>query len=166
MKKITAIFLLSVLLFNFAGGLLLFKVQQQINYWQVKEELKNSDKLIKLALNLDEYESSKVNEEEVLLNGKMYDVADIIFKDNTVTLFCLADFEENDLIDSFHEFRQKKSRKGESDLHVLKFLSLLYIQTSQHLTVDNFTTVVSHFSSYNKLFKPAFIAVESPPPKA
>jgi hypothetical protein len=166
LKKIIAIFLLVVLLFNCAGGLWIFKFQQQFNYWQVQQELESSQHLAVLNLNIDDYEKSKTGENEISLNGKMYDISSAFVKGNMVLLVCMEDLAEDNLIDSFNEQDEKKSKQGGSDLQLLKFLSLVYIETRQIHTLHFSDADKLYFSAYNRFYSPTVIAVESPPPKA
>lgn len=165
MKKIIAIFLLAVLLFSNVGGLLLFKIQQQINYQCIKNELRNTKQLTALTLSLADYKKSKVDKDEIKVDGKMYDVQQIVVTNSSVTVYCLADEKEDHLIASYQNLEQSKSGKSSSNTTLLKLLSLVYLHTNQLETAPAFINLKTQFLSYNIAFRPALLSIESPPPK-
>lgn len=165
MKKIIAIFLLAVLLFSNLGGLLLFKIQQQINYQCIKNELRNTRARTTLTLSLADYKKSKVDKHEIKVEGKMYDVQQIVVANGSVIVYCIADEKEDYLIASFQKLEQNKSGKTTACTSLFKLLSLVYLQVKQNETAPAFINLNVLFFSFSNDFQPAVLSIESPPPK-
>lgn len=165
MKKIIAIFLLAVLLFSNVGGLLLFKIQQQINYQCIKNELRKTKQLTALTLSLADYKKSKVDKHEIKVAGKMYDVQQIVVTNSSVTVYCIADEKEDHLIASYQTLEQNKSGITATNTTLLKLLSLVYLQVKQNETTPAFVNLNVLFFAYSSAFQPALLSIESPPPK-
>lgn len=165
LKKIIAISLLVVLLFSCTGGWMIYKVQQQLNYLHVRHQLKKAKNITTIILSVSDYENSKVDKHEIKLNDKMYDVERVISKGDSVIIYCMADEKEDGLIASYFSFEKNKTRNAGSDLQILKFLSLVYIQT-RPINAPYFTgNIKVYFAAYSCFLKPSVINIESPPPK-
>ena len=165
LKKIISIFLLAVLLFSSAGGLLLFKIQQQVNYKHIKKQLLSSQNLTTLKLSVIAYEQSKADKCEIKVNGKMYDVQHVDTANDSVTVYCIADEKEDLLIEWYQNLEKKKSDKSDTNTQFFKFLSLVYLQSKPLNTSPAFIQTETHFSNYCQVFKPTVLDLESPPPK-
>lgn len=165
-KKITSIFLAALLIFSSCGSLLILKFQQQFNYFKVERQLINAQHLVVLTLLNTAYEKSKIEKDEMLLNGKMYDVKQIIYKGDSVICHCIADEKEDGIIASYFLVQKNKSHADDNNQHVLKLFLLIYLQTKQLLLQPYAENIKLSFTTNSCFFKPAVIHIESPPPKA
>lgn len=101
MKKIFAVFVLFILLFNSMGYYILF----ELNKFQVRQEMqsqlvKKTVKLYLLKITDPEKdpEFKRIHKKEFQYKGKMYDVIKEV-KNNGITLFyCLKDTKEDNLL--------------------------------------------------------------------
>lgn len=147
------------------GGLFIFKMLQQLNYKEVKAELKSAKNITFLKLSLKEFEQSKIDKHELKVKGKMYDVEHIVITNDSVGVYCFADEKEDRLIAYYQNLEKKNSDKKNSKTTLFKFLSLVYLQARQVNTTPAFIMVTNQFSICNFAFKTAVITIESPPPK-
>jgi hypothetical protein len=166
-KRITSIVFLLLFLFNFAGiyfyfGVRIFTIKQEM-----RAALKNKpdSELTRLELPVAEFERSRVDEHEVKVNGKMFDIARIQFAGDRVIIFCLHDEAEDNLL----SFLDAVSSRAHNDKHpvpgtIVQFLSLTFLVT--YFTFDASTVDYSFAEThYNESMNSLPIEVISPPPR-
>ncbi len=168
MKKILA---LSLLLFLFAqsGGLLyLYSLQQKFVQMHMEEELNNPNAVFeKICMSRSDFEKGRKNSFEVKWQGRMYDVKQIVFDGDSVSMFALHDVKEESLL---HEI-EKLICHAEDQGHVLPDL-LLKLSSLTYLS--DFVQSPSFVGSTTSLNVPFYISpaaylisqdVSSPPPE-
>ena len=168
MKKLLA---LSLLLFLFAqsGGLLnLYSLQQIFVQWQMEEELNNPNaKFEFISMSRHDFEKGRKNSFEVKWNGRMYDVKNIKFFGDSVSMLAIHDTKEETLLHEIEKLICHAEDKG----HVLpslllKLSSLTYISSLEQLVyfVKNKSLAICPFY----ISPAAFLIsqdVSSPPPE-
>jgi|GEM_PF-2557318 len=104
-KKTISIILLFIFLYNISGYYLVFSVQQT----EVKKIVRNffrvnrKHDLIVLRISAEnEKEIVWYDNEEFVLNGKMYDVASRTHEENVLLLYCYQDSKEDHLFTSLN----------------------------------------------------------------
>jgi hypothetical protein len=108
-RKLSAFVFLVLLLANGLG----FYVFYFIELHQIKMEMRESlkaypdEKLEILTLSYEEYQNAKVEEGEIKVRGKMYDVARISQTGEIVTVLCLHDAHEDNLANLLGEIIAK-----------------------------------------------------------
>lgn len=136
MKKLLP---LSLLLFLFAqsGGLLnLYSLQQLFVQWHMEEELNNPNAKFELiSMSRHDFEKGRKNSFEVKWNGKMYDVKNIKFFGDSVSMLAINDTKEETLLHEIEKLICHAEDKG----HVLpslllKLSSLTYVSGFVHTT--------------------------------
>ena len=168
MKKLLA---LSLLLFLFAqsGGLLyLYTLQQKFVQWQMEEELNNPNaKFEFISMSRHDFEKGRKNSFEVKWNERMYDVKNIKFFGDSVSMLAIHDTKEETLLHEIEKLICHAEDKG----HVLpslllKLSSLTYISSLEQLVYFVKNKSLAICPSY---ISPAafFISqdVSSPPPE-
>lgn len=129
MKKILA---LSLLLFLFAqsGGLLnLYSLQQKFVQWHMEEELNNPNaEFESICMSRSDFEKGRKNVFEVQWQGRMYDVKNIKFFGDSVSMLAIHDIKEETLLHEIEKLICHAEDKG----HVipsllLKLSSLTYL---------------------------------------
>jgi hypothetical protein len=172
MRKIFPVIIISVLAFNAGGFLLLFEIEQQGIHRAMEEIIRHAMKsasLENITLSRREYESSKTDEYEIRFRGKMYDIAYIEFHNDSVTIYCINDTEEENLFVALEKiFSHAKRHSGEQQHQLpqqfVKFLSLAFVQTEAFSsTCIDFTKSLPQ--QHTIYFPEIFPAYASPPPK-
>ena len=121
--------------------------------------------LTKLILSPKEFERSRVDDHELKVEGRMYDIARIQLQDNRIIVFCLHDAAEDNLL----SFLDAVSSRAHKDKHpipstIVQFLSLTFLVpnfTFDALTVDDDSAKTHH----NESIKSLPLKVNSPPPR-
>ncbi|MBK7966942.1 MAG: hypothetical protein IPK10_17865 [Bacteroidetes bacterium] len=168
MKKLLP---LSLLLFLFAqsGGLLyLYTLQQKFVRAHMEEELNSPNaKFEFISMSLHDFEKGRKNSFEVKWNGKMYDVKNIKFFEDSVSMLAIHDTKEESILHEIEKLICHAEDKG----HVLpslllKLSSLTYVSTLQQLVYFVKNKSLANCPSY--ISPVAFLIsqdVSSPPPE-
>jgi hypothetical protein len=164
-KRAYAVLILAILLAN-SGG---FYVYYIVHLQQIKSEMREGlhhlpdHKLEVLTLSLNEYKEAQVDDDEIQVNGKMYDIARMKISRGSVKIFCIHDEKEDDLLALLSEIISKPIKRDGIPDAVLQFITLLYVAPPQ---VALFNTVANKqfFTVYYFSCKEAFEKTESPPP--
>jgi hypothetical protein len=129
LKKIGYILLLTILLLQAGGMLLIYKMQQCYVKQEMQQTLNNSKtKFQKITLSLSEYQKSKINSHEISINGKMYDVKSVNILENNVKLLVINDSKEENILQKIKDFTNRTNQPN-SDLpnQLQQLLSLNYL---------------------------------------
>lgn len=168
MKKILA---LSLLLFLFAqsGGLLyLYTLQQNFVRAHMEEELNNPNaKFEFISMSLHDFEKGRKNVFEVMWQGRMYDVKNIIFFEDSVSMLALHDTKEETILHEIEKLfcHAEDHNRVLPDL-LLKLSSLTYIsgfdQTTYFVEQKSVANYPFYLSPTANLIS---LDVSSPPPE-
>jgi hypothetical protein len=165
-KRMYAMLILAILLMNTAGFYVYYAVQlQQIRY-EMRQVLKllPDHALEVLTLSHAAYNAAKVEEHEVRVQGKMYDIARIAVSGDSVKVFCIHDAKEDNLVIFLAEI-VSKPLKDRSSMPgtILEFLSLIFLPPANEWY---FHTVSPEkiFPSYHFSIRDVLIFRDSPPP--
>ncbi|MGA2297658.1 MAG: hypothetical protein ABSG15_08945 [FCB group bacterium] len=106
MKRTLTAILIIIILYNSAGFILSFYSLQRAIKIDVRESIKQQIplsqlELIKIPIKLLDKQIEKSDENEFKLNGKMYDVAKEIQKNDTIYFYCFNDKNEEKLFEKF-----------------------------------------------------------------
>lgn len=130
MKSAGYIFILTILLLQSGWMLLILSMQQGYVQYKMSEKLKsNKATFEKIMLSTSEFEKSKINKNEIFLNGKMYDVKSATVYGDIVELVVINDIEEENILVRIKNFVKNTSvpnNKNPDQLHQL--ISLIYLQ--------------------------------------
>jgi hypothetical protein len=166
-KKIIGIVFLSILLLQVAGSYVYFIVRLSAIRQEMREQLKDNpdEHLILLTLTADEYQKAKVNDHEVKVNEKMYDIARTVVKDNKVLVYALHDEAEDNLLALLNEMVKRSSKdKKPVPSQVIQLLSLQFVIIENKIPALAGKSVV-HTTPYNTSFSSFIRGIESPPPR-
>lgn len=103
LKKIRLILLAVILLMQSGGMLLLHQMQIGLVKYEMRQMLSRTERSEKFIFSLSEYQMSKINEREILLNGKMYDVKSAVIAGNVVEVLAIHDTKEQSIIGKISE---------------------------------------------------------------
>ncbi|MBN8696885.1 MAG: hypothetical protein J0L87_10155 [Bacteroidetes bacterium] len=178
MKKIIAIFLLFIFLFNSIGYYAVFKFSE----YQIKKTAKRA-----VFANLDDsqYEIITINKndldkiefkddgKEIIYKDQLYDIGKKTETETEIVLYCINDKDEEALISSLKThidnhiafFKTKKSSSGQkknSDSSSLK----IYLKNKQDSNVFHENTEQSYSKQKNIIYISALKEISTPPPES
>jgi len=166
-KRLSAVFFLLLFVLNFAGSYVYFATRLV----QIKHEMRAAlrltpdDQLTRLELPVDAFNRPRVEENEIQVNGRMYDIARMEFQHEKVIVYCLHDEAEDNLL----AFLDAVSHRAHQDTKpvpqpIQQFLSLTFLISEFHFVF--LTTATSLQRSTHPL--PAYtieLPVPCPPPQ-
>src|SRR5688572_16924686 len=104
------------------------------NYQRIEAILENSStRFEKLVLTKDQFQNSLVDDKEIFLNGKMYDIKETRFNKDTVELIAYHDVKEDGLISIIENFFDRENSGNDFAVKVLKLLVTVYTFSSLQL---------------------------------
>jgi hypothetical protein len=168
MKKLFAIAFVSLFLLHFAGVYTYFGVRLMAIRQEMKEKLRAlpDEQLEKIVLSKKDFQKIDVEENEIKVNGKMYDIAKVKENGNQYILYALHDEHEDNLLSLLDEIVKRSSNdKKPVPSQLLQFLSLVFIPSSNNFLFGQ-TITEKHFSLYANLYSSFRSSIESPPPRA
>ncbi|MBL7872937.1 MAG: hypothetical protein JNM78_15075 [Cyclobacteriaceae bacterium] len=167
MKRLASIIFLLILLLNLVGAYVYFGVRMVQIRKEMRAELRQKDEgeLEKIVLTIKEYKEALIEEDEMELNDKMYDISRTKLQDDKIIVYCLHDENEDNLLvllDSILNNSSKDKKPVPSSL--LGFVNLI----SLPVQMDNSLIEISkevHYTVYyfSKSSSPKLIL--APPPK-
>jgi hypothetical protein len=167
MKKLFAIAFVSLFLLHFAGVYTYFGVRLVAIRQEMKAKLKAlpEEQLEKIILSKKNFQKVAVEENEIELNGKMYDIAKIEGHGNEYIVYALHDEHEDNLLSFLNEIVKRASNdKKPVPSQLLQFLSLIFIPSFNSFSFGQ-TATEKHFCLYSNFYSSFRSSIESPPPK-
>ena len=165
MRKIGAIAVLLVFLINAAGFYLYYIVQLQ----QIRKEMREALKLTPdseleiLTLTKKQFLESKVEEHEIRVNDKMYDIARTKLQGDMILVYCIHDQKEDNLLAFLNEIIGKPL-KAKAPRQVFQFISLSYLVPSSDLNIDEDENKITVGIQYIFSLQTFSASPASPPP--
>ncbi|WP_041294118.1 hypothetical protein [Ignavibacterium album] len=172
-KNYIAFAIISILLFNSSGYLILFIssthfVKKIVHEKLLDEELK--DEITLLSISKKDIAENKisfqwVDSREFRFNGKIYDIKKNLSDADSLRFLCYYDDKENLLEELFHSFSKseiERNKDRSNQISLLTFLGL-YIQKPAQLMVDFYSHKIQlcYFNQTNQFFA----EVITPPPQ-
>ena len=117
-----------VLLFLQTGGVVLYhRAQQYLHHISVQRSLfGRSTNLIHFTLTTGEYHQDLVDDDELLINGKMHDVRSVSINGDVVNISAIQDNEEDRIIERLKKFLTHSNNEELPDT-IVHLLTLDYI---------------------------------------
>jgi hypothetical protein len=146
-RKVKAILLLVILVINASGFYVYYAVQLQMIHNEMRRALQQKpDKELEiLVLTREEFAEARVEEHEVKVDGRMYDIARTRPDGDMIKIFCLHDANEDDLMAFLDEIVSRPIDQTHSMANsAFQFISLIFIIPEEHRSVS---TIV--FTSQN-----------------
>jgi hypothetical protein len=149
LKRTLSILVLILFLAHFAGFYIYFFVQLKQVRKEMREKLKAlpSDELELLTLSPEEYHKAKVEEHEVKVDGKMYDIARVEKLDNTILVYCLHDAAEDNLLAFLDKILSLPLKDKSVPNGVIQFYALHFLPVHWNFVIPEFVTPQS-FTAY------------------
>ena len=168
MRKLVALFFLLLLLLQSGGSVWWFKIKQTMLQMERSERLLNSaSSLVTILVSEKEFIDYSLNDgEEIILQGKLYDIKQIERVEGKIKLTALNDSEEENLILSFMRFiRSSNKNSKQIPIPLTNLLLLTYIAPTSTCFLFKLPpekSSVEHCFFASKTFQST---ISSPPPK-
>ncbi len=167
MKKAAFISLITILLLQAGGLLFLFQIQQvRIQKSALHQLDSGSEKAKQIVLSKAGFNSAKINDHELRMNGKLYDFRYISHSSEQVILNVLHDASEENLIDWIEALvTSEGNQHGDLPAHLVKLLTTTYLITDTEPV--SFLHTVNEYSFFRFDEQEVSFAgdQDSPPPK-
>jgi hypothetical protein len=166
-RKSSAIIFLVLLLANGLG----FYVHYVLELWQIKKEMREilrtlpDETLEVLTLTVEQYQDALVEDWEIKVDGKMYDVARVSREDGVIKVFCLHDAKEDNLFLLLGEIVAKPLHNNHKiPLIAVAYFSLIFIAAT------TFTLMVpveytNRLTFYQFSATTSYLEISLPPPR-
>lgn len=168
MKKLFAIGLVSLFLLHFAGVYTYFGVRLIAIRQEMRELLKATpdQKLELIQLTKSEYQKFLHEEDELELNGKMYDVARVDVKDGVYFVYALHDGAEDNLLGFLDEIlKRSSSDKKPVPSQLVSFMTWVYLPVHNDFKFSS-ELISKGTTPYLDFYAAISSVIESPPPRA
>jgi hypothetical protein len=166
-KRGVSIFFLMIMMANAAGFYVYYAVRlNQLRHEQV-EALKTTpgEKLHILRMSTTGFALSRVDEHEVRVNNKMYDIAWTRISGDSIFVYCLHDEKEDTLFAFLEEIVASPLNNADDLPHVINdFLTLTFIVTDCSIPVIARTSVRAEPTKYSFSTITFRTENDSPPP--
>jgi hypothetical protein len=166
-RKVISIVLVTILLLNLIGGPAYFCAQLIYQRQAMRQLLAKTpkDQLTRLDLTINGLEDARVEDDELLLNGKMFDIAQIEIDGNTATVYGLFDMKENGLLASLRAQSRKNTENSASDQVIARFVTMTFIAEYFQLPTAQELDIVQYFDSRSVIYQPISLNHLNPPPE-
>jgi hypothetical protein len=166
-KRSAAILFLSVFLLNIAGTYVYFLLRLQEIKAEMREALKSkpTQELDVLELTVAEFQSARVDEHEIKVNGKMYDLARVEKKGDCLLVYCLHDEAEDNLLTLLDSILKNASKDKKPVPGSALAQLLLSIPSYSSLRFSPAVTEVERNTPYRNSCSVAIRAILAPPPR-
>jgi hypothetical protein len=167
-KRSLCTLFLGILLIQVSGCYVYFITRLTAIRIEMREQLNHlpDDQLTLLTLTTEEYHKAKVDDHEVKVNGKMYDIARVIFHKDNVLVYAIHDEAEDDLL-SFLDEIVKRSANDKKPLpsQLVQLLTLIFLPTENQLPVNSSVAFI-HATKYTQSYLAFARLIDSPPPRS
>jgi hypothetical protein len=167
LRKPLSILILVVFLAHFAGFYVYFAIQLQAVLQEMRAKLKNlpPEYLELIQLTLTDFEKAKVEEHEIKVEGKMYDIAWTETTADSASVYCLHDAAEDDLLAFLDKILSLPLKDKNAPAGVLQFLSLNYLP-AYWMFMDPIFSATEANTAYTEVHSQFTYNPASPPPKS
>ncbi len=173
-KQITALFLLSIFLFNTMGYFVAFKVAQ----YQIKSDIiseinmgipTSAESIITISKNDLAKIEWQENEKEMIYEGKRYDIVKTKEDKNSITYYCINDKQEETLFANLDDHINthvitNKPIKNNSPKNLVNDVVKIFFTNQQQFNFKTSVNTISFFQIKEDYIS-ASIKTNSPPPR-
>lgn len=168
MRKHISRFFLLLFFLQAAGGYVYFWARLGSIRQEMRQQLSHrpDDQLTLLVLTHEEFKRVKVDDHEVKVDGKMYDIARMVLKNDTIKIYALHDQAEDNLIAFLNELiRRSTTDKKQVPSQLVQLASLVFIPCQQVEMTCRLLSI-HHHTPYRFPSSDFITEVENPPPRA
>jgi len=163
-KRTRAILLLLLISVGTTGAYFFFAIAAFTVRYEAKHRL-GSEQLEILRLSIHEYLAARLDERELRINGRMYDVARVSHREDSVFVSCVHDRAEERLL-SFVTvlFEDDPSPVQGIPDGLLQLLTAAYLVPSQHVGLRVVASEPAPLTIYHFSIRDFKLQYDSPPP--
>jgi hypothetical protein len=160
--------ILAIMLFNGAGFYLYYALQLQQIRSEMRAALKllPNDKLEVFQLTAAAFREAMIEEHEIKIGGKMYDIARTTELNDLIYVYCLHDEKEDNLLALIeHIVSSPLKDKNSIPGSVMQFLSLSFLIPVWEYEMKPDASDLKQFTPYTFNSRLFISTVKSPPPR-
>lgn len=135
---------------------------------EMREQLKHlpEEQLTRFQFTPEEFLKARVEDHEIKVGGKMYDIARVIKQADQILVLALHDEAEDNLLAFLSEMVSRSANdKKPVPVEVEQLLTLSFLPES-FITLQNSVSEVIHTTPYKEVGSIAFFTCELPPPRS
>jgi hypothetical protein len=121
--------------------------------------------LTRISMTISEFKKAKIEDNELLLNGKMFDVAYFEVDQSGVIVYGLFDVRENELLNSLREQSSRQTQNETSSQVITRFLTLNYLVEYFLLPDNESLQRLIQFDSRSAMYETLEQPITCPPPE-
>lgn len=166
MKRFHAYIFLLILAINLVGGYLYFGIRIMHLHEEKRASLRMKDvsELEVITLSLEQFKSVLVEDDEMELNNKMYDIARTEVNDDTIIVYCLHDEDEDNLLSLLDTILSNSTKdKKPVPPQLCKLLAITSDIQISYFPISN--SVIKHATLYQTAISQFDVSIDSPPPQ-
>jgi hypothetical protein len=167
-KRVTVILFLSLLLIQVAGCYIYFVGRLVAIRTELREQLKHlpEAQLTRFQFTPEEFIKVRVEDHEIKVGGKMYDIARVTEQSDQVVVWALHDEAEDNLLAFLSEMVSRSTNdKKPVPIQVEQLLMLSFLPES-FATPQNKCSDIIHTTPYKEFGSMVFFTCELPPPRS
>lgn len=167
LKKALSVAILIVFLAHFVGFYIYFFAQLQVVRREMRAKLKElpTEQLDLIVLSRAEYQTAKVEEHEIKVEGKMYDISRVLERNGKVFVYCLHDKAEDNLLAFLDKILSLPLKDKKSAPQLVKFTLLSYILPTIFCWENLSPKLFNDFTQYHQHLSLFVPLPDSPPPR-
>lgn len=167
LKIVGSLILLTILFLQGGGMLIIYKIQQYFIQDEMIQSI-NSDKtqFQKVILSLSDYQKCRINDREININNKLYDIKSVNISGASVKLLVLNDSREENILMKIAEFTNNTRQPNSVLYNNLKhLLSLNYLPQERYNSFILYPWSAEKSILFNLKFISTFPEILTPPPR-
>ncbi len=167
MKRIASLLFLLILLLNLVGGYIYFGIRIMQLHDEKRAELKGKDvsELEVITLSLKKFKKALVEEDEMELDNKMYDIARTDIKGDTIIIYCLHDEDEDNLLSLLDSILSNSTKDKKPVPSQIGQLFSAILPGNVYPLACAIEISITHKSSHHNSISQHTTTLDSPPPQ-
>ena len=167
LKKIGYLILITIIFLQTGGVLVIYKMHQSLARGEMHTILNcNDTQYEKLTLSMVDYQKAKIDANEILIQGKLYDIKSIILIGGNANLLIIHDSLEEKILKKIKDFITGNHQSNKKlPYQLLKFLSMKFLPPED--CSNPFVPAISNDlkTVTNQIFTSSVPNIDIPPPK-
>lgn len=166
-KRVPVILFLCLLLIQVGGCYIYFVGRLATIRTEMREQLKYlpEEQLTRFKFTEAELKKARVEDHEIKVAGKMYDIARIMKQGNLIIVLALHDEAEDNLLTFLSEMVSRSANdKKPVPVQVEQLLTLSFLPVSLTAPQNSYSEI-KHLTPYYKLCSTVYFTLELPPPR-
>jgi len=166
LKKIVTILIVTILILQTGGVILVLQCQQLLNSINISKILEEENaNFSEFQISKTNFEKLKIDDDEFYYRNELYDIKSIIKKGSDYKIIAIRDSEETNILERFKKiFDENKNQKNKTSDSLAKLLSLVFVlPKSESVIFYKIYRKNIHISPAENIIAKT-LAVPTPPP--